>query len=386
MVNKDDLNERLEFGTDEFYNKLREEIPNAESDSQIYSDLYSAIENDVMPHIFAESQEHIDLRGHENDILHEVYVSVYKGLPIFLNNPDYFPISEDEWSKEYKGIIDSGEFKEHERNHRLVPPEIRRQSWLSTITSRRISDYRKKLKKENGTDPGKKEEDVPESLEVLREIEQDSQNEQNTNADEDVSAVYNGTTDAGEEGIDRLVEKDKKLLQEAMDRSADKEYEKRIPSHELVRRLKQTLSLDSEPERIMGFVFSCMIIPLKMGKLCQDKRVRSGKPTMASEYLKGKTLGTIFKLMKIELDEVLGKELPDSIYSKLESELEMTDDKGVKLKYKKFNLSPNRISDASHRLNDKIDGVKPVSRNSGKKDDNSDESDDCTSDNNGKRR
>ena len=359
MLNKEDLNERSKFGKDEFYEKLRREIPVASSESSIYDELYLVIKNDEKPYILTQT----DLIGDVEDILHDIYLSVFIGLPEFLDNPDYRTMSEEEWVEYYNELIYSGELRPTDKDPRLSPPEMRRQSWLATITKRRIFDFRKHKKKEQGINPKEKKTEN-ESVEQLRELEE---SQRDVNPMRDLDEDYNGVVDSGEEGIDGMIGKDPKLLQEAMDRSADREYEKKIPSALLVKRLQNACSLNLDPDRLMAFIYSSIIIPLELGKMNVD--TRTGKPTAASRKLKGKKLGEVFDGMKTDLDTSLEKDLPDSIYSKLEKRLDKVVE-GAKERDKIFNMTAAKISDASHRANDRIDEMMAALR---EKDDNTDE-------------
>ncbi len=374
LIKKSDLNSRLKFGTDDFYIKLRKEISEADFDSDsdfsflddsesdnssetkeeseedsdenkpffanIYEELYYVVKNDVMPHIASYKA----LENDWEDIVLDINEGVWKGLPILLNNPEFFPMTEEEWEKQYNTLIASGKFKEDDKNIALMPPELRRQAWLAKITQNKLKAYYRRHKKHEG-------EYVIVSIESLIGLEMSKTDK---NPQREVDEAYLGKSDSGEGDIDKFVEKDPKLLQEAMEKSAENESNKNIPSAILVERLEYLYSLDVDSEKLMGFSISNISTPLAMGKFEEDKRVRSGKPSDTCNRMYGKTLGEVFDIMKSELEESLEKELPEFIYSKLEKKLDSLTD-GARERDKVFTLTAVQISDAAFHINNTID-------------------------------
>ena len=296
-MKKESLHSRLQFGRDAFYEKLKAEIPHATAESEIYSELYSVVQNDVKPRLLSEK----DLANDYYDLLNEIVLSVIKGLPRFLNNPDFFSMSDRD-----KTAFDS-------KDETFVSPEILRQGWLGTIVDRRICDFKKKkYKEESGYGDA---DGFTVSFEELKENE----------ASENKSGTY---------------------YTETMKSNPENRIINRVPSDLLVDRLERIFQLHTKPERIIGFVYSVIIIPLSL-----SKESSGGRPGVAYEYLQGRSLDELFVSMKQDLNSVLEKDLPEYIFDPLKQRIKRTLSK--KDGNSKFTMTAEQIMYASNYIKKK---------------------------------
>ena len=302
---KHTLNPTLIFGSDDFYEKLKIEIPGAASDDDVNRKVYDAVKNDVYGFIQGQS----DLVNDHVAILNDVALAVLKGLPEFLKNPDFFSMSSEECEKAEKKDKD------------FTPPTIRRQSWLKTITERRISDYRKKRKK-------------IEENEVYYTAVEDSGTGSNT----------------GETTNDIDYRKNPGVLQKADENSAENKYFKRILHPKLEKKFRELYKLHIDPERLIGYTYSYIIIPLLVKNKKKDKW--SGKPSETIELLQSMTVGEAFIQMKSDLSRIIEKDFPESMFTELEREVNRTVD-GKRVSERIFSLSASEISCVTHYINKK---------------------------------
>lgn len=73
-------------------------------------------------------------------------------------------------------------------------------------------------------------------------------------------------------------------------------------------------SVSTSPEKIISFVYSKIILSIE---------TTSGKPSEASNMLKGMKLYEIFDMMKNDLEKCLQVKIPDSVYEPLVEKLEI---------------------------------------------------------------
>lgn len=319
MLEKNFLNPRLQFGNDLFYLKLQKEIPLANVDSRIYYELYSNIENDVKPRLLCAR----DLADEYGDLLNEIVFSVIKGLPRFLHNPDFFSMSEEQ-------------IQECQRtNPDFVPPEIRRQKWLDTIVDRRISDFRKKkIKEQKWLDYEEGENEAAYYSNTGGHLDSDSED----------NYQLNGT-----------------LYEKAWRDNPENKTIQKEPSDALVDRLIRLFEINTKPERIIGFVYSVIIIPLAM-----SKEEKGGRPHIAESMLQGCRMYDLFCDMKKDLNTVLDKNLPEYIFKPLEDRIE---EKYGSSKYSvHFEMTAEQIMYATNYIKKKAGlSIRPIKSKTDKK-------------------
>lgn len=111
--------------------------------------------------------------------------------------------------------------------------------------------------------------------------------------------------------------------------------------------LLHIFSLNTSPEKIIGFVYAKIILFL------DSSRIQNGKPSEVYEILSGKSLFEIRNNIKYELEEALGKKVPESIFLEFDKKLLIEKEDGL-VGERLFSISVKTITDGTNRIQKKI--------------------------------
>ena len=276
----------MKFGSDEFFNKLYNKVSSGKQEnSDIYDELCYVIENDVRPKIYQKLKDNYDTE----EVLQDVYLSVYKGLVKFLLT------SRDK-----------------------LPEQ--RQAWLNRIVDRKVIDFQDKLN---------------EKIYVI-----DENNERIRKFIPHV-AVYLDDDSKPEDGT-------------VADISAENVFFGKYANDILVMRLHHLFSINTSLDRLVGYCYSKIIIPLWEKDSFTEKA--SGKPKDTSNMLDGINMALLIERMEGDLSDAVQRTLPDELFDILR--IRLNEKKRGTDKYWKdicFYLTPEEIRDATNRIQEKVD-------------------------------
>ena len=280
----------MTFGSDEFFERLQSCIS---SDTPSDHDIYKELVDVIKKYKGYEIYKKVRNKAAVEDILQEVNLAVFKGLVDFL--------------------LDS-------RNN--APAQ--REAWLNSIVRNKIVDY---LRRENDevdtTDPEGKpaKEYVPKAV-SLEKI----------------------TTD--EDGNEREIS--------ANSKGAEDTYFDSFASDYLVRRLQHLFGLNVALDRLLGYCYSKIIIPLESAKGFTQRN--SGKATDAALRLNGRNMAEIVSSFKNDLNGSLNRVFPDKLFLPLENRLnDKKKNSDVRWRDTTFMMKRTAISDATNDIQKKVD-------------------------------
>lgn len=118
--------------------------------------------------------------------------------------------------------------------------------------------------------------------------------------------------------------------------------------------LHDIFSINVSPERLIGFVYSKMIIP----RMIQSKY--SGKPTEAEKILRNVTLYEIYDNIVADFKGVFCSNIDETVFAPLKEKLNIRQKDGSLVGNRRFNLTVRQIVDGSNRINQKVQDMYKV--------------------------
>lgn len=190
--------------------------------------------------------------------------------------------------------------------------EAQRQSWLNSIVDHKISDYVKKSGKG--------------IVEPIDKVIID---------------------DNGDEYVPKKIEE----ATSSMENEPESTYVDEIISGAMGSVLRDMFSIDASPERLVGYVYSKLIIP----RIVRSKN--SGKPTETERLLKNVTLYDIYDNMVRDFKSVLCSTIDESVFEPLKEKLDRKQEDGSAVGKRRFNLTVRQIVDGTNRINKKVQNM-----------------------------
>ncbi len=239
----------------------------------------------------------------------DVWRKIYSSLK---NSEDTEDIFHEVYTAVYKKLVSFLLNSEYNISYQ-------RQAWLNSITENKIKDF---LNKKN------------ETIEI---------NKPNGEIEKKYIPYIVDSFDNEESNIKKSETK-----------SVEEMYTEKYASEKLVNRLEHLLSLNVGIDRLLGYCYSKIIIPLNNAN--NFTKNASGKPKLAEKELNNRTIEDIVKHFPKDLQNAVEKKLPpyifDKIYERLNEKKPKTD-----LLWKDiiFNLTPGAIADASNRIQTIVD-------------------------------
>ena len=130
----------------------------------------------------------------------------------------------------------------------------------------------------------------------------------------------------------RSVEKDAVGLLDSVEQTAEKTIETQMELREsLFEALSNAFRIDTSPEKLMAFVYNCLL-----GRLTST----NGSPKKVTEEFEEVALWDMYQRMVYDLSDVLHCPIPEHILKPLKDKVEKTPDKP-------FRLSPRSITESS---------------------------------------
>ena len=109
------------------------------------------------------------------------------------------------------------------------------------------------------------------------------------------------------------------------------------------------LDMKTAPEKILGYVYSKLVLK-------SDGR-NSGKPSIAVDYLTGKSLYDIFYCMKKDLQCSLGVVIPEYVFIPLKNKLDSIDKNGNLVGNRVFTYTVKKVTDGNNRIQKKLEDI-----------------------------
>ena len=280
----------MTFGSDEFFEKLNNSISYKTPSD---AGIFKELKDIIKLYKEKVIFDFVKDADATEDVLQDVYLAVFKGLMGFILDSKY-------------------------------KSPAQRETWLNNIVRNKSIDYLRKINNE----------------EVV--VNKDGTKEKRYTSK--VSSLEDWITD--DDNKERELPSDKP--------SAEKAYFDKFASDYLVKRLEHLFGLNVSLDRIIGYCYSKIIIPLESGNGFSKKG--NGKPKEAVERLYGRNMKDLVRALRVDLVGAVNKEFPDELFARLEKKLdESPKNSNKKWKELSFELKQYSISEATTVIQKKVD-------------------------------
>ena len=128
----------------------------------------------------------------------------------------------------------------------------------------------------------------------------------------------------------------------------EKQVFDKMISEKVLLSLTQLFSIKTSPEKIIGFLYSKIIIPIETGGRC------NGRPTETAERLVGKTLFEIRNEIVDDLEMTFEGHIPLEVFTVFDEKLNKKNEKGIPVGEQQFGLDIKKITDGTNRIQTKL--------------------------------